>query len=253
MPLGTDQVQAYADFVGKIAARYGAKGSYWKEHSDVPKKPFKYYEIWNEPNFYENFSCNTQGNPKPYAQLLVAAAKAVRKNDKAGKVLFGGLTPHNDKGFLKSAFKAQPKLKKLVDGVAYHPYAKDVKGAMKKIDGIRKAMKAAGLSKKAPLSFTEYGWDPIEGTTSCGTCADPDACNNVKQPQSPEALAKHEAAFVRELVAKRKELSIVNIMPFLWKAASTDCQNQQWGVLANDDNSLQPKGQAYEDAVRSCS
>jgi hypothetical protein len=244
LPLGKDQVKAYAGFVGKVAARYGSKGSFWKEHSDVPRKPFKYYEIWNEPNLYENFACNTH-NSKPYAKLLVETAQQIRKHDKKGKVLFGGLAPlKNDKNFLTSAFHSEPKLKKLVDGLAYHPYAKDVKGAMKNIRDIRKAMKKAGMSSKAPLSFTEYGWDPVEGTTSC---------NGVKAPQSEENLAKHERAFVREVVARRKELSIVNIMPFLWQTDATDCQNQQWGVLANADNSLRAKGQAYADAVRACS
>jgi hypothetical protein len=244
MPIGPQQVNAYADFVGKVAARYGEKGNFWKERKDVPKRPFKYYEIWNEPNLYENFSCNTHDS-KPYAKLLAAAAEKIRKNDKNGKVLFGGIAPlKNDKSFLVSAFKSEKKLKKLVDGVAYHPYAKDAKNAMKNIGGIRTAMKKAGLSPKAPLSFTEYGWNPVEGTVSC---------NGVKAPQSEEALAKHESEFVREVVAKRKELRILNIMPFLWKTDAGDCQNQQWGVLANSDNSLRAKGKAYKDAVRACS
>ena len=42
-----------ADFtllLRKLIARYGSKGSFWTKNPELPRKPIRYWQIWNEPN-----------------------------------------------------------------------------------------------------------------------------------------------------------------------------------------------------------
>src|SRR3954454_25009692 len=59
-PPKTDQ--AYADFLGTLIDRYGPRGSFWDEHPDLPKRPQRDWQIWNEPNIARYW-----GSPKPFA------------------------------------------------------------------------------------------------------------------------------------------------------------------------------------------
>jgi len=237
-------VNGFAKWVAAVARRYGPAGNFWGEHPELPRKPFKIYEIWNEPNLYKDFACNTN-SPTPYAYLLHESAKALKAADKNAKVMFGGLAPvGDDLGYLEQTFKANKKLKKLVDHVGYHPYAKKAVSAMRKLAALRESMTKVGLStKKSLISLTEYGWLPLDAdaATPSGAC---------RGPQSDEALVTHEKEFVKLVTSKRTKLGVLNIMPFQWWTPPNDCINKQWGVIASGPTTLLPKGIAYVEAMK---
>ena len=33
-----------------LQKRYGPRGSWWQDHPDVPKRPIRTWQIWNEPH-----------------------------------------------------------------------------------------------------------------------------------------------------------------------------------------------------------
>jgi len=236
-------VKGFTKWVSALVKRYGPKGQFWSMHKEIPKKAFKVYEIWNEANLYKDFACNTK-NPKPYAKLLYASAKSIKKVDKGAKIMFGGLAPlKNELSFFEQVFKINRNLKKMVHHVAYHPYASKASSAIKKIATLRKTMTKVGLSKKSQISLTEYGWLPSDAKTATpsGDC---------KTPQPDAALAKHEREFVKLVVNKRNSLGVMNIMPFQWWTPGWDCINRQWGVIADDNGNLLPKGVAYAAALK---
>src|SRR4051794_28943618 len=44
------QNRDFARFLRVLVGRYGPDGAFWAEHPDIPKKPIRSWEIWNEPD-----------------------------------------------------------------------------------------------------------------------------------------------------------------------------------------------------------
>jgi len=105
-------VDDFARFAREAAARYGSKG-------------VAAWEIWNEPNsagFWE-----PAADPRAYAALLTAAARAIRTVDPSSTIVSGGLAPSADgdgsvspSRFLTGIYDAGARAS--FDAVGHHPY-----------------------------------------------------------------------------------------------------------------------------------
>ena len=160
-PRSEAALSAWSNFVAAAVDRYGPDGSLWEENPDVPKRPIRAWQIWNEqnsPSFYE---------PKPdvaaYAKLLDAAAAQIRERDPEAKVILGGMfgTPFAGE---RPAYSAWEYLRQLYaiegtdgfDGVAAHPYAAHLEKVQVQVERMREEIEAAG--DDASLWITEIGW-----------------------------------------------------------------------------------------------
>jgi hypothetical protein len=85
----------YAAFVAALVKRYGPKGAFWTEHPELPKRPIRHWQIWNEPTLTDHWWREKKWLPteaKRYGALLRASARAARKEDSGAKIVIGGLT-----------------------------------------------------------------------------------------------------------------------------------------------------------------
>src|SRR4051794_20098763 len=85
-PQGTTN---YANFMSAAVKRYGPGGSYWAEHPEVPNRPIREWQIWNEPN-QPVFNWSDQPFAKDYVALLGAARTAVKAVDPGAKIVLAG-------------------------------------------------------------------------------------------------------------------------------------------------------------------
>ncbi len=142
----------YAAYAAAFAARYGADGTFWREHPELTAAPVRTIEIWNEPDNGEFWTPSPDAGR--YAALYLAARAAIDVVDPGVRVIVGGLT--NPAGFLAAMVAAQPALPGHIDGVAIHPYGPpDVLVA--KVKRARAALAALGMDA-VPLYVTEFGW-----------------------------------------------------------------------------------------------
>jgi hypothetical protein len=81
--------RAFGAFMTALVARYGPAGSLWAEHPEVPRRPVRAWEIWNEPNLAIYF--RAQPFARPYARLLRAASRAVRRADRRATIVLAGM------------------------------------------------------------------------------------------------------------------------------------------------------------------
>jgi hypothetical protein len=82
----------YGAFAGKVAARYGATGTFWAANPTVPKVLPVGIEVWNEPN---NVGFWQSGpDPVKYTAMLKSAYAAVKAADPTMPVIAGALSPH---------------------------------------------------------------------------------------------------------------------------------------------------------------
>jgi hypothetical protein len=153
-------------FCKAAVARYGPTGSFWAEHPDVPFRPLRTWQIWNEPNF--KFFVH-RPNPTEYAQMVKISSSAIKASDPGAKVLLAGLFAwpkggnsktgnHNwfASDFLEGLYRV-PGIAAKFDGVALHPYSSKYQLLTPQIEEVRAVMKKfrdAGTG----LWITELGW-----------------------------------------------------------------------------------------------
>jgi hypothetical protein len=143
----------FALWAGAVAARYGAGGTFWRQHPALRAPPVDTYEVWNEPDN------PTFWVPAPnaayYANLYLQTRDAIAAADPGARVLVGGLT--NPRAFLPAMLHARPDLVGHVDGVAIHPYGANPLVALRNVEVARSVLDSLGLSA-VPMYVTEVGW-----------------------------------------------------------------------------------------------
>jgi hypothetical protein len=155
-------------FVAAAVARYGPTGSFWAEHPDVPKRPLRTWQIWNEANFKYFVA---KPNPAEYGQLVKISYNAVKAADAGAKVLLGGLFARPKGGntsrggvhnwfatsFLDRMYATTPGIRSKFNGAALHPYTGRYQQLTPEIQEFRKVLKDHRDSGKG-LWITELGW-----------------------------------------------------------------------------------------------
>jgi polysaccharide biosynthesis protein PslG len=80
----------YAVFVGRLVQRYGPDGSFWADRPDLPRRPVRNWQIWNEPHF-DFYWYTPSGNWAPeYVELLEKSRQAIKANDPGARVVLAG-------------------------------------------------------------------------------------------------------------------------------------------------------------------
>jgi polysaccharide biosynthesis protein PslG len=151
---------AFAAFAGAAVRRYGPGGRFWDLHPGLRARPVEIWQIWNEPNLSSFY--RPAVDPIGYASVVQAAAAAIHGQDPHAEVLLAGLTgtETNEKRMSSAAFLAQlysvPGIASSFDGIAVHPYNRQVRGT---IDQVETARSVANAHSDHPdLWITEIGW-----------------------------------------------------------------------------------------------
>ena len=161
-PTAPKRVRDYAAYAAALAQRYGPGGSFWQEHPGLPRLPVTTYEIWNEENSTVYWRPQRTA-PERYAELYLAARKAIKRVQPGARVIVGGLavggsgSTIDEMHFLRRMFAHRPSLRRKLDGVAFHPYQRSVGNVYARIARLRGALdKLAG--PRVPIDITEVGW-----------------------------------------------------------------------------------------------
>ena len=149
----------FAAYLKALVARYGPRGSLWAEHPEVPRRPVRAWEIWNEPNLKNYFT--KQPFAKPYAALLRAAYPAVKAADPGATVLMASMANYSWRDLAKLLDVRGPRLRFDVAAGA-HPFSGRPSNAVKIVRLNREALDRRGY-RKVPLWLTELTWSSAKG------------------------------------------------------------------------------------------
>ncbi|HKT82952.1 MAG TPA: hypothetical protein VJQ84_03860 [Solirubrobacterales bacterium] len=155
------QRQQWLRFLRAAVMRYGPRGSFWREHRDVPRRPVRQWEIWNEENIV---TFAKEPDPERFARLVRISGGLLHRIEPGSTVILGGLfgrplqIPPNvaSEGFLADLYRV-PGIKRYFDGVALHPYVADARALEGQIERLRTVMTFNG-DARTPLYVTEMGW-----------------------------------------------------------------------------------------------
>jgi hypothetical protein len=150
--------QPFAAFLTALVKRYGPQGTFWSSHANLPQRPIRMWQIWNEPHFTRYWS--VQPFAPSYVRLLAAAHNAIKAADPGAKVILAGLADLSWQ-YLAQIYRV-PGASRLFDVVAVHPYTAHANGVIIILQKVRAVMDQYGDSQK-PLMATEITWPSSEG------------------------------------------------------------------------------------------
>ncbi|MBA2348519.1 MAG: hypothetical protein H0V81_09525 [Solirubrobacterales bacterium] len=206
----------FAAFAAALAARYGAGGSFWAQHPELPQLPPIAYGIWNEPST-TMFWHGPDATPERYMSLYVASRAAIKAVEPTAVVATAGVLDSgvvNGQAFLQAMLASVPQPWQAVDIVGWHPYVGGVEQIFASVARARKTIDAAGMDS-VPIEVSEVGWHT--GYSS-----------------------EQRAAAVRGLAAQLPSsgLGVSRLLPYVWSG------DPVW-QLTDPDGSLGLLGGAY--------
>src|SRR5437763_9756337 len=152
------QPDGYVGYLRALVARYGPLGSFWLEHPELPKRPLRTWQIWNEPQLRYQWA-DPDWQPG-YGKLLHAAHDALKQADPGCTVVLAGATDFAwdalpalyDKGDIKGEF----------DVAALNPYTGSAGRVLEAVHLFRAVLRKHA-DGRLPLWITELAWPASKG------------------------------------------------------------------------------------------
>jgi len=207
------QRREWLRFLRSAALRYGPRGSFWRENDELPRRPVRQWEIWNEENIV---TFSRQPDPARFARLIRISGQLLHRLDPGSTVILGGLfgrplqVPPNIQSdvFLAGLYET-PGIERYFDGVALHPYVADAGTMLGQIEDLRRVMELYG-DAGTRLYMTELGWGS-DGFES-------------RWERGPRGQARELDRAFAMLAENRHRWRIGGVWWFSWTDAAGACQ-----------------------------
>ena len=199
--------ELFAGVMRALIARYGPAGTFWAEHPDLPRRPLRDWQVWNEPSL--PFYWGTQPFAETFVALLRVAWREVHAADPGARVVLSGLTNESWED-LRSIYAAGGR--GTFDVVALHPYTRLPENVVRIVELNREVMSENG-DAAMPVWITEMGWAAINQKRVYGH-------------PTWKTDAKGQAALlrsaIRRLAEARKRLKLQRVMWYTWISRYAD-------------------------------
>ena len=198
--------RAYARLLRALVGRYGSRGTLWAENPGIPKRPIRYWQIWNEYNLKQWWP--RQPYPAGVVRLLRASREAIRGADARARIVLGGL-PNFSWRELARIYRAGGR--GTFDVVAIHPFT------LKGNNVVRIARLIRGVAKRnhqphLPIWVTELSWPAARGKTSF----------NFHFDGSPALQAARIRGTIPSLARQRRTLGVQRVFWETWMTEYKD-------------------------------
>ena len=217
----------YAAFVTALIGRYGPQGTFWDANPDVPRRPVRNWQIWNEPNLPVHWSARPY--PSTYRALLCAAHAAIRRADPGAKVVMAGLANFSWRAM---AALHRAGVRGCFDVAAVHPFSGRPSNSLKITRLNREALDRGG-SRARPIWLTELTWSSAKGKT-----------RNTHNWETTEAGQAERLTQAYALYARdARRLRLGRIYWYTWVTRDRDSPNSfEWSGL----RTLRPDGRVVD-------
>lgn len=171
LPVSGPAAGAWKALLAAAVRRYGPNGEFWAARPQLPRRPIRAWQIWNEPNF--KFFVR-RPNPGEYGRLVRISSAAIASVDRGAQVILAGLfaqpkgarNPRTGKqkginwfasDFIAAMYKRTPGVKRLFQGVSLHPYTGHFRHIKEQVEEMRSVLRAQRDAGKA-IWLTEVSW-----------------------------------------------------------------------------------------------
>ncbi len=223
----------YATYLGALVSRYGGRGSFWDEHPELPRRPVREWQIWNEPHlpFYWGAPEGSEAAwPGGYVRLLWTSWLAVKSGDPAARIVLSGLT---NRSWKHLARLYRYGVAQYFDVVAIHVYTSSVRNVLRAVRKNRHVMRRNHDGSK-PLWVTELSWPAARGRQS-----DPGLDSATT---TDRGMARRLSAGYARLL--RSKLGVGRVYWYTW---ASDYRPGRESTVFHYAGLLRAKGGAYEE------
>lgn len=198
-----ERAAGFGAYITAVVARYGPDGSFWSEHPQVPERPIRNWQIYNEP-----------GKSKHYAPLLRAAHRRVEAADPGAKIVLAGLTGTPEGApwdVLRYQYRRGGIKNKWFDIAAIHLYTGQAENVDDGVRLFRRVMKRNGDRRK-PVWMTEFGITASKGRTTA-----PRSQRTLRT--TDEGMASFLEDAYRSLARKHRRLRLGRAYWYTWASS----------------------------------
>jgi Beta-galactosidase len=206
-------IGAYTAFLRTLVLRYGPGGSFWAENPDIPRRPLREWQIWNEPHL--DFYWNSKGNSwaRGYAPLLRASNRAIKGVDRGATIVLAAMA---DFAWRHLDRLNRHRIRRHFDVAALNFFTSRPKNVMKGVRYFRRAL-ARGREKSKPIWITETTW--------------PAAQDRVPPPSVPwqrswyttdEGMAANLTELYNRAARNRRKFGLGRVYWYTWASAYAD-------------------------------
>jgi polysaccharide biosynthesis protein PslG len=206
--------EQFGRFAAAVVARYGPRGSFWRDNPELPKLPIRDWQVWNEPSLPAYWPAGP--DPAAYARMLATVARAIKGADPGADVVSAGI-PQTSIGMPFARFvngMLAAGAGSSLDTFAIHAFARGVPGVVGAVQDARRLLRRHGSS--APVWITELGW------ASNGPASD--------FTVGYEGQSRRVAGVLETLSARRRALGLRGIVYYNWRDGTPGPGRQDyWG------------------------
>jgi hypothetical protein len=198
----------YVTYVAALVERYGPEGTFWTEHPELPKRPVREWQIWNEPHlpaYWDAPEKGPFGYARAYPLLLRASYNIVKSLDPGAKVVMAGLT---QRAWEEIEVLYQHGIKSYFDVAALQIFPQTVKRSVKATKLFRDALRKRRDGRK-PIYVTEITWPASKGQT--------DGIKYQRQ-ETPRGMATKLSQMYSAMVTRRRALGVGRVFWYTWSS-----------------------------------
>jgi hypothetical protein len=154
------RVADYVAYLEALVRRYGPRGSFWAENPQLPRRPLREWQIWNEPHLDSYW--RSDGNDiwaQGYATLLRASNTALERSDRGSVTVLAGLADYVWQHLAK-LYRAG--VRGQFDVAAMNFFTTRPRLVLKGLRLFRAQMRKGGDRRK-PIWLTEVTWPASKG------------------------------------------------------------------------------------------
>ena len=194
----------YAKYLQALIAHYGPNGDFWKLHPDLPKRPIRSWQIWNEPS--RNYQWTIPKGEKwapGYGKLLRVSYRAIKQADPGARVVIAGL-PNRSWRALDRLYR-EGHVQGYFDVGAVHPYTLHDHGVLTIVRNYRQVMREHGDGKKG-IRVTELGLPASKGRID----------SDFALQTTDKGMTKFLRQSYQDLIANYRKLHVTRVNWFTW-------------------------------------
>lgn len=239
-------IRPYQAFLAASIGRYGRRGTFWADNPDVPKRPIRDWQVWNEPNirdFWDVAERNKRyGWPRGYARLLRAADRTIKAEDAGARTVLAGLVGET---WIDLRRLYEEGVRNSFDVAAVHVYAQTERRVLGALGLTRDAMDAAGDRRKR-MFLTETAFPASRGLA--------EAIGRQRQ-ETPRGMARRVRRLLSLLSRARAKLKLDKVSWYTWASGYRHrTSNFEYaGLLASPDGiefSRQPALRSFRQTAK---
>jgi hypothetical protein len=149
----------YTSYITELIRRYGPRGRFWREHPELPRRPVREWQIWNEPHLDSFWFTPGDDWATGYVGLLQASYRAVKAADRGARVVAGALGNFAWEN-LQALYDAGGK--GFFDVAAINFFTARPHNVLLALRLFRGVLDSAGERRK-PIWLTEVSWPAAKG------------------------------------------------------------------------------------------